>query len=89
MAGCPPFDIDVADQAEVILDRVKSFVVNREGDFSGDANSGTFSAKTALGLFRGDYQTHNDSVTITITSKPLIAPCGTIEAAIRADLARS
>ena len=37
----------------------------------------------------GDYQTRNDIVTITITSKPPLAPCGTIEAAIRADLARS
>lgn len=83
MASCDPFDVNVTGDLQAALDRVKKQITDGGGTFSGDTKAGTFSGSTLVGKVTGKYTVSGKVVTITITDKPLLAPCSTIESKIR------
>jgi hypothetical protein len=80
---CDPFDIPVPGDLPSALDRVRSLIVGQGGAFAGDATAGRFAGPTPLGPVEGRYTVQGHVIRITITSKPMLAPCGAIEARIR------
>lgn len=84
MASCKPFTVTVAGDVAAALDNARQQLVANGGTFSGDANAGTVSVKVPiLGTIRGQYAVSGQNLTITITDRPFLAPCGTIEERIR------
>ena len=82
-SGCDPFDITVSGELAGVLDQVRSNIVGAGGAFSGDASSGEFSGPTAVGIVKGSYTVRGGVVTVTITDKPFLVPCSTIESKVR------
>lgn len=81
--SCDPFDVPVPGDLPAALARVQALIVGEGGRFAGDATGGQFSGPTPLGSVEGRYAVHGAVIRITITSKPMLAPCGAIEARIR------
>lgn len=81
--SCDPFNVTVDGDLAAVLGQVRSKIVGAGGNFAGDTTSGAFSGPTPVGMIEGQYLVRGDVVTITITSKPIPAPCGIIESEIR------
>jgi hypothetical protein len=83
MRSCDPFDIPAPADVAGVLARVQALIVREGGRFAGDATAGRFAGNTPLGPVEGRYAVQGAVIRVTITSKPMLAPCGTIEARIR------
>ena len=83
LRSCDPFDIPVPADLPGVLARVQSLIVREGGQFAGDATGGRFSGATPVGPIEGRYAIQGNVIRVTITSKPLLAPCGAIESRIR------
>ena len=80
---CDPFEIPIPNDLPGTLARVRSLIVREGGQFAGDETAGRFAGQTPLGIVEGRYTIQGASIRITITNKPMLAPCGMIEARIR------
>jgi hypothetical protein len=83
MRSCDPFDIPVPADLSAALAQVQRLLTAEGGSFSGDATAGRFSGTSPVGPIEGRYTIQGAAIRITITSKPMLAPCGAIEARIR------
>jgi hypothetical protein len=83
MRCCDPFDVPVPADLKVTLARVQSAIVGAGGQFAGDEFAGRFSGTSPLGPIEGRYTVQAEAIRITITNKPMLAPCGIIEERIR------
>ena len=83
MRSCDPFDIPVPADLPGVLARVQTLIVGEGGQFAGDATAGRFAGTSPLGAVEGRYTVQGAVIRVTITSKPLVAPCGAIEAKVR------
>lgn len=83
LRSCEPFDVPIPTDLPGTLARVRAIIVREGGAFSGDETAGRFSGNSPLGPIEGRYTIQGAAIRITITNKPMLAPCGTIEAKIR------
>jgi len=83
MRSCDPFDVPVPDDLPGVIARLQVMIVSEGGQFVGDETAGRFSGTSPLGAIEGRYTVQGVAIRITITSKPMLAPCGAIEARIR------
>jgi hypothetical protein len=83
LRSCDPFDIPVPADLPAVLARMQSLITKEGGQFSGDAHGGQFSGASPVGPIEGRYVVQGATIRVTITSKPMLAPCGAIEARIR------
>ena len=83
LRSCNPFDIPVPGDLPTVLERVRTLIVAEGGRFAGDAATGRFSGSSPVGTIEGTYSVMGTVVRVTITSKPMLAPCGAIEARVR------
>ena len=84
MASCKPFTVTVAGDVAAAIAKARQQITAQGGTFSDDANAGSVSLKIpVLGTIRGEYAVSGQNLTITITDRPFLAPCGTIEERIR------
>jgi len=83
LRSCDPFDIPVPGDLPAALSRVRAAIVAEGGMFSGDESAGRFAGSTPVGSIEGTYAVKGNVVRVSITSKPMLAPCGAIEARIR------
>jgi hypothetical protein len=83
LRSCDPFDIPVPADLPAVLARAQRLIVAEGGSFSGDAHAGRFSGASPVGPVEGRYTVQGAAIRITITSKPMLAPCAAIEAKIR------
>jgi hypothetical protein len=83
LRSCDPFDIPVPGDLPAVLSRVQALIVGEGGQFAGDAATGRFSGTSPVGTIKGTYAVTGTVVRVTITSKPMLAPCGAIEARVR------
>lgn len=82
------FKVKLNGDLPALLDKVKDGITAKGGSFTGDASRGKFVGNTPLGKVGVEYVAlAGGEVQFTITDKPLIAPNGKIEAAIREYLA--
>ena len=83
LRSCEPFDIPVPGDLPAALARVQVSITAEGGTFSGNATAGRFAGPTPVGTVEGTYVVQGNVVRVTITSKPILAPCGAIEARVR------
>ena len=80
---CDPFDVPLPADLPAAIARVQALIRGQGGTFAGDTAAGRFAGPTPLGPVEGRYTVHGKAIRITITSKPMLAPCGAIEGRIR------
>lgn len=80
---CDPFDMPVPADLPAAIARLQALIEGQGGTFAGDATAGRFAGPTPVGTVEGRYTVHGAVIRISITSKPMLAPCGAIEARIR------
>jgi hypothetical protein len=90
LSTCPPFTIETTDPATVVVARVRELVVANGGAFAGTDSEGEFSGSTPLGKIVGRYYSYGPrtgfagAFVVTITAKPWLVRCSTVEQQIRA-----
>lgn len=84
MAGCDSFILEVADDLESQIEKIRSQIENSGGRFLGDTRSGTFSGSVGmLGSFRGEYKIEENVAIVRITQKPFGVTCQSIQTRIK------
>lgn len=86
MADCK-FDIEFSGDASDLIEKAETLFHGVGGHFSGDTDTGVFSAQTPLGRVSGNYEIRPHRITILIRRKPFLMPCATIERYFRSYLA--
>jgi len=84
--GTCNFSIPFSGDAEIVLAKAKAAIESQQGVFTGDANSGSFSVSVFGNSIKGSYLVNGQSLNITITDKPFIVPCSTIESLLRSKI---
>lgn len=83
LKSCDPFDLPLPADAAGAIAKMQALIQKEGGAFSGSEEAGRFSGNTPVGTIEGTYAVVGDKLRITITSKPMMAPCSMIEARIR------
>ncbi len=83
MAQCPPFDVEVQGDVTTAFQKVKARVEGSGGQLVSDQNAGTILGTVPLmGALRAEYSVAGSTVTVTVTQKPLLVPCSSIQAKV-------
>jgi len=83
LRSCDPFDVPAPADLSAAIARVQALIVGEGGSFTGDVKAGRFAGPTPVGRVEGRYTVQGAVIRITITSKPMVAPCGVIESKVR------
>jgi hypothetical protein len=82
LRSCSTFVVKVADVPAAIA-RARREIIENGGTIDGDDENGKFGGPSPLGYIDGTYSTIANGITVTILSKPYLAPCGVIQAKVR------
>ena len=80
------FSIPFSGEAETILGKAKAAVESQNGSFTGDTNSGNFEVSIFANTIRGSYTVIEQNLNLTITHKPFLVPCSTIESYLKSNI---
>ncbi len=73
------FSIPFSISAEDVLAKAEKAVQGQGGNFNGDVSGGHFDVSVFGNKIIGNYSISAQTMTIKITDKPFLIPCGTIE----------
>jgi hypothetical protein len=85
MATCN-FSIPFTGEPEVILAKAKAAIESQSGNFNGDTKSGNFEVSVFANSIKGYYSVTGQNLNLTITDKPFLIPCSTIETLLRSKI---
>ncbi|MEP6952335.1 MAG: hypothetical protein ABI863_23790 [Ginsengibacter sp.] len=85
MAACN-FTIPFSGEAEVVVRKAKAAIESQQGIFKGDTNSGNFEVTVFANTIRGQYVIAGQDLNLTITDKPFLIPCSTIESFLKSKI---
>ncbi len=85
MSTCS-FSIPFSSEPSVIILKAKEAVERQRGNFTGDANSGSFDVTILGNTISGNYIISGQSLNLTILNKPFLVPCSTIESFLRSQI---
>ena len=77
------FSIPFTGDAESILAKAKAAIESQNGDFTGDVNSGNFEVSVFANSIKGYYNVSGNNLNLTITDKPFLISCSTIESLLK------
>jgi len=80
------FSIPFTGKAETILAKAKAAVESLNGNFSGDINSGNFEVSVFANSIKGHYNVSGQNLSLTITDKPFLIPCSTVESFLKSKI---
>ena len=80
------FRIPFSGSAEALLNKAKSTVQSQGGNFNGDTKNGSFDVTVFGNTIKGSYIVEGNEMDITITDKPFLIPCNTIESFLKGQL---
>lgn len=86
MSACN-FSIPFSGEAETILNKARAAIESQNGNFSGDTTSGNFDVTVFANTIKGNYNVSGQNLNITITDKPFLIPCSTIESFLKSKIA--
>jgi len=78
----------IKHDVESLIVKIRDWIQQSGGDFSGDTEKGSIAVKTAIGMVKGHYIVNGNECVLEITDKPFIVPQGIIESQIREALER-
>ena len=73
------FRMPLKEEPAVLVERARKLAEDSGADFSGDASSGRFAAKGV----EGEYAVEGDTITVTVTRKPIVAPWSLVETKVK------
>ncbi len=73
------FRMPLKEEPAALVERARKLAEDAGAEFSGDASSGSFSAKGVV----GEYAVEGDSITVTVTRKPMVAPWSLVESKVK------
>lgn len=76
------FSLPLNQDVDKALEHIRSSIIDAGGKFSGNADKGSFSGKTALGNITGNYKINGTEINIEITKKPMMLSKITIKSKI-------
>ncbi len=82
MAQCQ-FTYRLQVPAETLLEQIRQLAEEYQGEIQGDEHSGRLRLSLFIGTIQGEYTIAGDELQLTITQKPFLVGCGTIDATIR------
>lgn len=82
LRSCSMFRIHVASLSASIA-RARTTIIENGGTHEGDDERGKFSGVAGGYEIDGTYTTEANDILVTITRKPFLLPCRSIEAAVR------
>jgi hypothetical protein len=85
MSACN-FSIPFSGEPEIILGKAKEAIESQQGMFAGDTSSGNFEVTVFANTIRGSYGISGHNLNITITHKPFLIPCSTIESFLKSKI---
>ena len=85
MSTCT-FSIPFTGDADTILQKAKAAIESQSGNFTGDTNSGNFEVSVFANSIKGYYNVVGQNLNLTITEKPFLIPCSTIEGVLRSKI---
>ncbi len=77
------FSIPFTGDAESILAKAKAAIESQNGYFTGDVNSGNFEVSVFANSIKGYYNVTGNNLNLTITDKPFLISCSTIESLLK------
>ena len=80
------FSIPFTGEAETILAKAKAAIESQKGIFTGDTQSGNFEVSVFANSIKGHYKVTGQNLNLTITDKPFLIPCSTIESLLRSKI---
>jgi len=69
------------------LNKAKAAIESQNGNFSGDTTSGDFDVTVFANTIKGSYTITGKNLHLTITDKPFLIPCSTIESFLKSKIA--
>ena len=73
------FTMPLNDEPAALVERARKLAEDSGAEFSGDESSGRFAAKGV----EGEYVVEADSITVTVTRKPMGAPWSLVESKVK------
>ncbi len=73
------FRMPLKEEPAVLVERARKLAEDSGADFSGDAASGHFGFKGV----EGEYAVEGESITVTVTRKPIVAPWSLVETKVK------
>lgn len=86
MSACAPFSIPFNAPAGEYLEKAKAAIAKMNGTLTGDETQGSFDVNSPIGKVSGTYSVNGQTLTITITDKPMMLACGMIEGLMKGAL---
>lgn len=77
------FSINFTGAATELISKAETAIDDAGGAFSGNETAGSFSTPTPLGQVKGSYTIAGSTISISITKRPLLVSCATIESQLR------
>jgi hypothetical protein len=79
MAKTKTFSVNTEKDPDTLVSQAKQVAKENDAAFEGDTSSGSFSGKGV----EGNYQIEGQTVEVTITDKPALAPWSKVESKVR------
>jgi len=76
-------NVSIRQDVESLVGRIRDWIQQEGGSFSGDIENGSISIETMLGTVKGNYVVNGNECVLEITDKPFLVPWETIESRIR------
>lgn len=80
------FKVPFSGSAEDVLNKAKNTVKSQGGNFAGDTSAGNFDVTVFGNTIKGSYTVAAAELNISITDKPFLIPCSTIESFLKSQL---
>ncbi|MES2679547.1 MAG: hypothetical protein V4635_06660 [Bacteroidota bacterium] len=77
------FSIAFSGSPEALVEKAAEAISKANGNFNGDAGSGSFNLSTPIGAVNGSYTMSESSINIQIDEKPMFIACGKIESELQ------
>jgi hypothetical protein len=79
MAKTKTFSVNTQKAPDTLVSEAKQVVKENDATFEGDTSSGSFSGQGV----EGNYEMEGQTVEVTITDKPTLAPWSKVESKVR------
>ncbi len=80
------FSIPFSGEAGIVLSKARAAIEGQQGVFTGDNHSGNFEVTVFANTIKGTYVVTGQNLSLTITHKPFLIPCSTIESFLKSKI---
>ncbi|MGP8213956.1 MAG: hypothetical protein ACLQQ4_00190 [Bacteroidia bacterium] len=83
MSACDPFSVSFQGVVADYLEKIKGKIAKMNGTLTGNETEGSFEVNSMVGRVAGTYIINGQTVTVTVTDKPLMLACAMLEGILK------